>query len=349
MLVAPTEIFVQGIGAVSPAGWGINFFRDAMAKKIPIPPKDLVRPGWEKSLRVRSVPDLQPRPDFFLHARLRRTSPITQYAVAAGIEALGSDAFAVNKGEMRLGIILCVMSGCVNYSKRFYDETLRDPATASPLVFPETVFNAPASHLASLLGTTAISYTLIGDPGTFLQGLALAADWLLSERVEGCLVIGAEEIDWLTSDAFRLFQKQIFLSAGAGAVYLRRESILTSTIKLNAVTDSHLFLKKQPRSLAIKKMRAEISNRSATKTILCDSTQQIPRLDADELNAWKDWVGARLSIKNILGEGLMAASAWQCVAAIDALQQKLFETANVSVVGTNQQAIGAQFCGEVSP
>ena len=71
------------------------------------------------------------------------------------------------------------MSGSVNYSRRFYDETLKDPATASPLVFPETVFNAPASHLAALLGTTAINYTLVGDPGTFLQGIALAADWLL--------------------------------------------------------------------------------------------------------------------------------------------------------------------------
>ncbi len=56
------------------------------------------------------------------------------------------------------------------YSRRFYEEVLRDPATASPLIFPETVFNAPASHLAAFLGTTAINYTLVGDEGTFLAG-----------------------------------------------------------------------------------------------------------------------------------------------------------------------------------
>ena len=189
------RIFVHGCGAVSPAGWGMNSLREALLRGEAIPVKPLVRPGWESPLLVRSVPAPPSRPAFLSHARLRRTSPITHYAVAAALEALGSDAARVQTGAVRLGIIFCVMDGCVNYSRRFYDETLRDPATASPLVFPETVFNAPASHLAALLGTTAINYTLVGDPGTFLQGLSLAADWLLGERVDGCLVIGAEELD----------------------------------------------------------------------------------------------------------------------------------------------------------
>src|SRR4029079_15259432 len=122
--------------------------------------------------------------------RLRRSSPISHFVVGAALEALGTDAPAVSAGPLRLGIVLWGMSGCVNYSRRFYDEVLKDPATAIPLVFPETVFNAPASHLAALLGTTAVNYTLVGDPGTFLQGLALAADWLSAKRVDGCLVVG---------------------------------------------------------------------------------------------------------------------------------------------------------------
>src|SRR5213592_5210520 len=221
--MSPAEnIFVHGIGAVSPAGWGVLPLREALAKGEPMPARELARPGWTRSLRVRPVPPPSPRPNFLSHARLRRTSPITQYAVAAALEALGGDAARVSNGSLRLGIILCVMTGCVNYSRRFYDETLKDPATASPLVFPETVFNAPASHLAALLGTSAINYTLVGDPAAFLQGLALAADWLVSERVEGCLVVGAEETDWLTTDAFRRFQRKLILSDGAGAVYVRR-------------------------------------------------------------------------------------------------------------------------------
>jgi hypothetical protein len=39
----------------------------------------------------------------------------------------------------------------------------------------------------------------------------------------------------------------------------------------------------------------------------------------------------------------MAASAWQCVAACKALTEKRYGSAVVSLVGCNQQAIGAQF------
>jgi len=45
----------------------------------------------------------------------------------------------------------------------------------------------------------------------------------------------------------------------------------------------------------------------------------------------------------MLGEGLMAAAAWQCVAACDAVAVGRFGAASVSLVGSNQQAIGARF------
>ena len=337
------NIFVHGIGAVSPAGWGVEPLRQILHEKKPLPTNALARPAWENLLEVRPVPLPSSRPGFLTHARLRRTSPITQFGVAAGLEALGEDAKLITNGQLRLGIVQCMMSGCINYSRRFYDETLRDPATASPLVFPETVFNAPASHLAALLGTNSINYTVIGDPGTFLQGLALAANWLLNDRVDGCLVIGAEEIDWLTADAFRRFQRKMILSAGAGAIYLRTEPNNNFAVQLSKVTDAHPFLKTQTRHCAAQKMRAELDG-ELTRALLCDSTQTMPRLDAAELEAWKDWTGDRLSPKSFLGEGLMAAAAWQCVSAIDAIRNGRYNSANVSVVGCNQQAIGAQFC-----
>ncbi len=339
-----SEIFVNGVGVVSPAGWGINSFRGALEKAEPISTKDFPRSGLQQPLKVRPVPPASPRPGFLSHARLRRTSPITQFAVAAGLEAIGEDFARVEKSELRLGIILCVMTGCVNYSRRFYDETLRDPATASPLVFPETVFNAPSSHIASLLGTNAINYTLVGDPGTFLQGIALAAEWLGEKIVDGCLVIGAEELDWLTVEAFQMFHRKIISSEGAGAVYLSGEKNFTALAKLNCVTDSFLFSEMLGRDTAAKKMREQIKN-STDKSLLCDGLQSVPRFDFAEEKAWSDWRGARISPKKILGEGVAAASAWQCVAAIESLANGNFSESIVSVVGCNQQAIGARFNG----
>jgi len=60
---------------------------------------------------------------------------------------------------------------------------MKDPLTASPLLFPETVFAAPASHAAALLGNTPLVHTLLGDPASFVQGLALAAAWLEDRQV----------------------------------------------------------------------------------------------------------------------------------------------------------------------
>ncbi|MDB6027333.1 MAG: Beta-ketoacyl synthase [Verrucomicrobiales bacterium] len=337
-----TSIFVQGIGAVSPAGWGMDAFRDALKKNTSLPTKELSRPASDRKLHVRQVPAPPTRPSFLAHPRLRRTSPITQYAIAAALEALGQDSEKITQGELRLGIVFCVMSGCVNYSRRFYDEALRDPSTASPLVFPETVFNAPSSHLAALLKTNAINYTIVGDPGTFLEGIALAADWLTSGKVDGCLVIGAEEVDWITSDAYRRFQRKVILSDGAGALYLKTKSDSVEAAQLTAVTSAHPFLKSQSRHCAAAKMRAELPG-SAAGTLLSDGIQNLPVLDSAEKNAWRDWNGERVSVKTILGEGLMAAAAWQCVAAVDAVRTKRSSAANVSVVGCNQQAIGAQF------
>ena len=338
---ASSEIVIAGTGAVSPAGWGTKALVEAISAKSSIPTKELPRPGSDKPLRVRQVPPASPRPSWITHARLRRTSPITQYSVAAALEALGEDAARIRDGSLRLGVIVTVMSGCVNYSRRFYDETLRDPATASPLVFPETVFNAPSSHLAALLGTEAINYTLVGDPGTFVQGLALAADWLMEGAVEGCVVVGAEEIDWATSHAFQLFSRQTILSDGAGAIYLKRADPGDEAVRLAAISNSHLFVASRPRAMAVARMRQDLTH-NGSGAVLVDGLQNIRRYDLAEESVWRDWPSRRISPKMILGEGLMAAAAWQAVLAVDAVRQGA-SSALLSVVGTNQQAIGAVF------
>jgi hypothetical protein len=298
--------------------------------------RELARPGWEKPLRVRAVPAPSERPAFFTHPRLRRTGAITQHTVAAALESLGGSG-----AQGRLGFIVSMLAGVVTYSRRFYEEVLRDPATASPLIFPETVFNAPASHLAAYLGSTAPSYTLVGDGGMFAQGLALAAQWLTEGEVEGCVVVGVEELDWLVADALRLFNRGDIYSSGAGAIYLRKESE-GAMAELAAVTDAFSYTLTQDRAEAARKARAQLPPQGPGE-LLCASTRKLPRSDRAENAAWKDWTGARLAPKAILGEAFAAAAAWQCVAACDAIRSGDYVAANVSVVGSNQQAIGARF------
>jgi hypothetical protein len=336
-----SRVFVAGWGAVSPAGWSAAALGVALSRGQPLPVAPLARPGREKPLRERPVPPPQPGPRFLAHPRLRRTSPITHYAVAVALEA-AAKLRAGRPGEPPLGLIVCLHSGCVHYSCRFFEEVLTDPLTASPLLFPETVFAAPASHTAALLGNTPLVHTLLGDPASFLQGLALGAAWLADRRVEACLVIGAEETNWVRADALWHFEHGAIIACGAGALCLSLEPGLSAGVELSAITEAQTYTRRQSPTQAARAMRAQLGGSSAAE-LLCDGLGDNPRADAAERAAWRDWSGPRLSPKRILGEGHMAAAAWQCVAACDAVAAGRFPAATVSLVGCNQHALGARF------
>ncbi|MBI3874673.1 MAG: hypothetical protein HY300_01625 [Verrucomicrobia bacterium] len=204
----------------------------------------------------------------------------------------------------------------MNYSVRFYDEVLRDPAVASPLLFPETVFNAPASHLSSVLASVAANYTLVGDTGVFLHGLALAAGWLEDGRVERCLVVAAEEVNWITADVLRHFRKSITLAEGAGAVLLTRERTADSCAKLECLTDPQSF------AASGKGAPAEASRRV---------TAALPTGPAASADIAR------------LGEGFAAGTAWQVLVAIGMARQKRLPRATACAPGLYQEAIGASF------
>ena len=149
------QISITGTGAVSPAGWGVAALMTALTSGEKIATSMLERSVGETTFQtpVLRVPaEGATTPKF---ARLRRTSPISKFAAAAVAEALGDARLAeITAGRLRVGVIFTLTNGCVNYSNRFFGEALADPAFASPILFPETVFNAPSSHLSALIGNT---------------------------------------------------------------------------------------------------------------------------------------------------------------------------------------------------
>ena len=336
-----SRTFVSGLGSVSPAGWGVEALREAMEKNAALPVQPLMRPGWQKPLNMRPVPNPPVRLPFLAHPHMRRTSPITQYAVAAAMEAV-KKVQPDKEAHARIGIIVCLQTGCVQFSSRFFEETLKDAATASPLLFPETVFAAPACHVAALLENTPLVCTLTGDASSYAQGLALGVDWLHEGRVDACLAIGAEEIHWLSADALRHFDRRVVISGGAAALCLSLNPEWSLGAEVELITDAHSYTAMANRRLAAKQMRAQLPAPGQAE-ILCDGLVDSPRADAAEIDAWTGWKGPRLSPKRILGEGLMAAAGWQCVAACDVIANGKFNAANVSLVGANQQAVGVRF------
>lgn len=300
---------------------------EALRDRRPIETQPLPWPGRADAMRSRRVPVPSPRPAILAHPRLRRSSPLSQFVVAAAREALGARAVEASGPSFRLGIVCSIFTGCIGYSRRFYGEVLRDPSTASPIVFPETVFNAPASHLGAVLGARAANYTLVGDEGGFIQGMALAAQWLEDDLVDGCLVVGAEEADPITCDAMRRVARGVVVAEGAGAVWLGRGP---GRVELVAVTSPEVFMDRRGRSVAIARAREQ------WKGLVRKGTPAISNAPCGARGGW-------VFPGPVLGEGLGATGAWQVVTAASALAAEASPTGEVVVetAGSNEQVIAA--------
>jgi len=324
------RVFVIGLGAVSPAGWSAESLDSCLAGRPPFG-GEVSCPDRSRAISVRKVPPPAVRPPLFAQPRLRRASPVTQYGVAAAFEALAHGQWTRGSNPP-LGLVFSVMSGSVVYSRRFFEEVLQNPATASPLLFPETVFNAPASHVSACAASTGPNYTLVGDAGMFLQSLAIAGGWIRDGLARSVLVVGSEESDWTSAGALTRFAAAAVPSEGAGALLLSAD---------RAHAKAELVGVTRPRSFSTRAAR-----RSAAQGI------------ADAIHAWDDkaawfdgWSGEPPDPADIrgvhltasLGDGLGAAGAWTCVAACSAIARADVAAAGVRIVGANQQAIGAMF------
>src|SRR5690606_26192672 len=136
-----------------------------------------------------------------------------------------------------------------------------------------------------------------GDAGTYLLGLALAAQWLQERRVSRCLLVGTEEVDWLTADALGIFARNLPPSEGAGALLLERRESASATVSgevfVDAITDE-LQYGEAGKIDALKRMRRQLGAAS-NRTVLCDSVANEKSISRPEATLWAEWTGPRFS------------------------------------------------------
>jgi hypothetical protein len=335
---------VTGWGAVSPAGWSAHALREAVAAQVELPVKVERRCEGAPERRFRTVPNLGAAPEWMKQPRFRRTTAIARYAVHAAVEALGESRLArMQSGEERVGIVFCSMNGCVQFSRRFFTEVRDNPSLASPILFPETVYNAPSSHLAALLGSREINYTLVGDSAQFVVGLELATQWLEDGIVDACLVVAAEEADWLTDEALALFEKQCIAAEGAAAVLLETRTQENDTAPLlQEINAVYTYGAGMSRAVAARNVKKGLAGCAeglyGEHAVLCDGLGASRRTDKAERVAWQLWEGPRVSVRRTLGEGFAVTSGWQTVAGLEWIREGRARQALVSAVGLSQQA-----------
>jgi 3-oxoacyl-(acyl-carrier-protein) synthase len=321
------SVFLAGTGWVTPLGSGVEEVWERLNRGDQAQSETITNPEGTASYPVFKVPAsaLSALP---LHPRLRRASAISRFAAAAGLAAI-SDAedhgLTIDSG--RIALVYAISNGGVIYTRRFYHDIVHQgAAAASPILFPETVFNAPASHLAALLNIPGQTYTLVGDGSVGLSAINMAEALLADERLEACLVVGAEEIDWLLCDAYaqwRLLQKTpdkkrasgFILSEGAGAILLGR----SGGIRLEK---SHAAIHYESRRELPGRLRTLLAQFELSEREVVVGSSNGTFIDRAESETLREMTPRSLCYmpKRALGESVGASGLWQTVLAARALQ-----------------------------
>ena len=330
--ISNTELRISGIGAVSPAGWSSSALLEVVSHQTSLPTDNCTRTvgtrEWDCQVHHAPPVPLDRLPKF---PRLRRASPITKFTMAAALEALEQAGFPQGQGAGRLGMVQLMFNGCVQFSGKFYHEVVETPALASPLIFPETVYNAPASHVAAYLGMDGPATTLIGESSAIVEALNMAHTWLLQGFVDHVLVIGSEECDWLGAEAVNYYHPDLKGGEGAGALLL---SLNGPGLKLTH-TPALAFHHEAEKAAHLKDLASQPTfNRPLHISGQCG----IALLDHTEIDA-----GSPSCIQHhpraILGETMGAAGALQLVLAA-ALAKQSGEAVSVTLPGSLCAAYG---------
>jgi 3-oxoacyl-(acyl-carrier-protein) synthase len=327
------SISIAGMEWVTPLGCGVPEVWERLCKGEEATAENISDLVAEKTYPVFRVPESAltnlPR-----HPRLRRASAISRFAAAAGLAALENARSTIGKIDMqRTALVFAISNGGVIYTKRFYHDIVASGAqAASPLLFPETVFNAPASHLAAILGIDGVSYTLVGDGAVGIIAVRMAEDLLTSDVVDFCLVVAAEEADWLLCDAyhkwrllrsappiepFRRPPRGMILSEGAGAVLIGR----SGTIEIEMTHPGMYYSSRRHAAECIERITKELATPDAEIAITSANGTFIDQFEANSLsNALPK--PTIYSVKPALGESVGAGALWQVITAAQALRMK---------------------------
>ena len=326
------SLAIAGMGWVTPLGTAIDSVWERLLAGDEASAATISEQFAGRSYAAFRVPDSALKQ--VSHARLRRASNISRFATAAGLSALESGGVKIDANNAeRIALIFAISNGGVVYTKRFYSNIVNTGAeSASPLLFPETVFNAPASHLAAILGVTGVTYTLVGDGAVGLAAIKMAEELMEIEPLDYCLVVGAEEIDWLLCDAYRRWRllraappiepygipnRGMILSEGAGAVLLARDG----DIRIECAHPGGYFPRRAEAERLLKRILRELGQ---TEIDFVISSANGTFIDAAESRALQTFLPNALvyTAKPALGESVGAGGLWQIILAAGALHKR---------------------------
>lgn len=205
-------IVITGMGAVGPFGLGVETFWSTLEQgerrgMVLEQGEQGEQPVW--CLKVR---EWQPA-DLLGKRGLQYLRPSSQFLIGASLLALqkaGLPAEGTHPDE--LGITVgCNLAGVQSVTDYDYTAITEGPHCTSPMEAPNTLANAPASHLAIRLKARALNTTIASGQCAGLDALGYAAKVVRDGRARQVVAGGVEE---LSPAALWLYRNSKVLSSG---------------------------------------------------------------------------------------------------------------------------------------
>jgi 3-oxoacyl-(acyl-carrier-protein) synthase len=334
---------IAGMGWVTPLGRDLFSVWTAISDDKRPDPVLLKSPMDGRSLPILRIPEDSIRDTASL-PRLRRSSTISHLAVAAATDAVAT-AGMTPEALKRTALVFAASDGGVVYTRKFYAEIVeRGEGAGSPLLFPETVYNAPASHIAARLGLAGEVLTLVGDAAAGLSAVQTGCELLAAGEADFCVVAAAQELDWITCEAYRRWgliggheNHAALFSEGAAAIVLTRAS---AGCRVLATHPGFSYPTEKDAQGRLETMLAQLLQGSQVDVVV--SCASGTRFDfAEEDCVARHLSKARvLTPKSVLGEALACSTLQQVITGVMALGGREGGMALVIAAGYNRQLAG---------
>lgn len=185
--MTPESVAITGLGLVLPCGDGLEAAREAWARQssafAELPPALGIGRG-AACLHFNPAGIIPP-------LQLRRLDRPSRFAWVAARQAF-MDA-GLEPGGEDFGLAAGTLTGGSEAGEAFITPYLqKGPEGASPMVFPNTVANAPAGHVALAFGLKGPCTTQLEREGGTLAALEQAVRWLETGMAKVVLVIGTD-------------------------------------------------------------------------------------------------------------------------------------------------------------
>jgi len=209
------RICITGVGVVSSIGIGKEEFLSSLKNgRSGIAEIKEFNTHFSRSKKGGIVRSFHPK-DFIPAAKIRRLDRASQFAIAASKLALADAQFSVTQENCsRIGVVLGSGFCGLSSSEEFHrSQVLKGFLDLNPMLFPNTVPNAPSSYVSIELGIHGVNSTLVQSFCTAEAALLFACDQLRKGKANLILTGGVDE---LSEFLFRGFSELHLLATDQG-------------------------------------------------------------------------------------------------------------------------------------